>query len=80
MGVDPAGNFAETLPREPARNDNIAGVGGFSNTEGAMAATLVRGKYIITRVTGPASAETLTESAVLVEDGAYCQDRLHSRN
>ena len=38
-----------------------------------MAATLVRGKYIITRVTGPASAETLTESAVLVEDGGIAK-------
>ena len=38
-----------------------------------MAATLVRGKYIITRVTGPASAETLTESAVLVQDGAIAE-------
>ena len=38
-----------------------------------MAATLVRGKYIITRITGPASAETLTESALLVEDGAIAE-------
>ena len=40
-----------------------------------MAATLIRGKYIITRVTGPASAETLTESAPAGRGRGDCRDR-----
>ena len=34
-----------------------------------MASLLVRGKYVITKVTGPASAQTLTDGGLLVQDG-----------
>ena len=34
-----------------------------------MASILVRGKYVITRVTGPDSAETLSDGSLLVHDG-----------
>jgi len=38
-----------------------------------MASSLVRGKYIITKVTGPASAETLNDGGLLVQDGEIAE-------
>ena len=34
-----------------------------------MASTLVRGKYVIGKITGPASAEVVSDGAVLQRDG-----------
>ena len=34
-----------------------------------MVSTLVRGKYVICKVTGPATAEVVSDGAVLQSDG-----------
>jgi len=37
--------------------------------EDGMTSTLVRGKYVICKVTGPSSAEVVYDGAVLQQDG-----------